>query len=93
MCDKAFNKFFLHFFYIPDQYKTQEMLDWITSDDPFSIRYVPDRYKTHQICDKAVNDFLAALKFVPDCFVTNKILKYYCFVSRWKYTLLKWWFW
>ena len=34
------------------------------------------------MCDKAVNDFLAALKFVPDCFVTNKILKYYCFVSR-----------
>ena len=46
MCDKAFNKCFLAFFYIPVRYKTQELCDGITSEDPFSIRYVPDQYKT-----------------------------------------------
>ena len=49
MCDKALNNFFFFFFcifFIPDQYKTQEMCDRIISEDPFSIRYVPDQYKT-----------------------------------------------
>ena len=64
MCNKAFNKSFFKFFYIPDQYKTQKMFDRIISNEPFSIRYVPDQYKTKQICDKAVDDCLTALKWV-----------------------------
>ena len=36
-CYKAFNKCFLAFFYILDWYKTQEMCDRITSDDPFCL--------------------------------------------------------
>ena len=66
MLDKAFNKYFLAFFYIPDQYKTQEMYRKIISDNPFSMRYVPDQCKTQQMCDKAFDDSLAALKFVTE---------------------------
>ena len=61
-------------FYVPDQYKNQEMCDRIISD-PFSTTYVLDQYKSQQICDKAVDDCLASLKFVPDCFVTIKMIK------------------
>ena len=64
MCDKAFNKYFLAFLYISDQYKTPEMCKWIIYDNSFSIRYVPDQYKTQQMCGKAVDDSLGALKFV-----------------------------
>ena len=42
MCDKAFNKCFPAFFYIPDWYETQEMCDRVISGDPFSLRYVPE---------------------------------------------------
>ena len=65
------NKCFLaySFFYISDQYKTQEMCDRIISDDPFSIRCVPSQYKTQQMCDKAI--YVAALKCVPDWLITS----------------------
>ena len=66
LCDKAS-------FYIPDQYKTQEICDRIISEVPFSIRYVPGQYKTYEMCDEAIDDCLAALKFVPDWFVTSQI--------------------
>ena len=46
MCDKAFNKYFLAFIYIPDLYKTQEMCDRDISEDPFTLVYCPDKYKT-----------------------------------------------
>ena len=74
-CDKGFNKSFLAFFYIPDQYKTQEVCSSIIPDDPFSLRHVLDQYKTQKMCDKAVDDCLAALKFVPDWFVASKMIK------------------
>ena len=75
MCDKAFNKCFLAFFYIPDQYQTEEMCDRFISDDPFSLRYVPSQHKTQQMCDKAVDDCLAGLNFLPDWFVTSIMIK------------------
>ena len=46
MCDKAVNRRFLAFTYIPDQYKTQEMCDRAIYEDPFILVSCPDRYKT-----------------------------------------------
>ena len=45
---KAFNKSFIAFIYIPDQYKTQKMCDRIIYEDAFLIGYAPDQYKTQQ---------------------------------------------
>ena len=56
----------LHFFYIPDYYKTQEMYDRFISDDPFSLRYIPEKYETQQMFDETVDDFLPTLNFVFD---------------------------
>ena len=65
----------LHFFYIPDHYKTQEMCDRFISDDPFSLRYIPEKYKTQQMFHETVDDFLPTLNFVFDWFVTSKMIK------------------
>ena len=35
MCDKVVNIYFFVLNSIPDQYKTQEMFDWVISKDPF----------------------------------------------------------
>ena len=40
MCDKAVNKSFIVFYFIPDWYKTQEMCDRVVSEDPFLIVYL-----------------------------------------------------
>ena len=66
---------FLHFFYITDQYKIQEICNGITYDDPFPIKYVPDQWMTQNICDKAHDDCLAPLKYAPDWFVTSTMIK------------------
>ena len=65
----------LHFFYIPDHYKTQEMYDRFISGDPFSLRYIPEKYETQQMFDETVDDFLPTLNFVFDWFVTSKMIK------------------
>ena len=75
MCDKAVNRYFLTFVYIPNQCKTQEMCDRVISEHPFLIVYCLDKYKTRKICNKAVDNCLAALKFILDWFVTNKMLE------------------
>ena len=62
-------------FCITDLYKTQEICDRITFEDPFSIRYVRDQYKTQQMYDEAVDYCLAVLKFVPDWIVASKMSK------------------
>ena len=72
MCDKAFNKCFIVFNDILDQYKTQKMCHSFISEDPFAIN---STNKTQQMCHKAVDDCLVALKFVPDWFVTSKMIK------------------
>ena len=46
MCDKAVNRCFLVFPYIPDSCKTQEMRDRAIYEDPFMLVYCPNRYKT-----------------------------------------------
>ena len=45
-CDKAVNRCYFAFNYIPDQYKTPEMCDRVVSKDPFLIVYCPDKYIT-----------------------------------------------
>ena len=62
-------------FCITDLYKTQEICDRITFEDPFSIRYVREQYKTQQMYDEAVDYCLAVLKFVPDWIVASKMSK------------------
>ena len=62
MCDKVFNKRFLVFIYISDQYKTQEKCDSFISEDPFVIRYALDQYKTQQICNEAVGFLIGLLQ-------------------------------
>ena len=39
MCDKVVNIYFFVLNSIPDQYKTQEMFDWVISKDPF-MKYI-----------------------------------------------------
>ena len=51
MCDKAVNKFFFVFDFIPDQYNIQEMFDTAVSNDPFLIVYCPDKYKTQSFTE------------------------------------------
>ena len=51
MCDKAVNKFFFVFDFIPDQYNIQEMCDTAVSNDPFLIVYCPDKYKTQSFTE------------------------------------------
>ena len=41
--DKAANKCFLLFSYIPVRYKTQEMCDRVIFEDPFMLVYCPDK--------------------------------------------------
>ena len=90
MCDKSVNRCFFVFYSIPDQCKIQEICDTVVSEDPSLIVYCPDKYKTQRLCDEAVDECLAALELVPDWFVNNEMIKkrFYCFVCRWKYTLL-----
>ena len=74
MCDKVFDRYFV-FDSVPDQCKTQEMCNKISSEDPFQLRYCHDTHKTQEMCNKVDGDFLPALKFVPDWFVTSKKIK------------------
>ena len=66
--------FFL-FYYISDQYKTQEIYNLAVSSYPFLIVCCPDKYLTQKMCDEAIDHFLAALKLIPDWFVTSKMIK------------------
>ena len=54
--DKALNDFFLAFFKIFDQYKTQEMCDRIISDDSFPEHMFLINM-TQQMCDETVDSF------------------------------------
>ena len=75
---------------IPNQYKTQEMCSRVVSEDPFLIVYCPDKCKTQRLRFEAVDGSLAALKLVFHWFVKSKMIKnIYCFVRKWKYTLLE----
>ena len=65
------------------------MWDRVVSEHPFRIVYYPNKYETQRTCDEAVDDSLAALKLLPNWFVTSKMTRnLYCFVHKWKYTLL-----
>ena len=66
MWDKAVNKYFLAFIYIPDRYKTQEMCGRVISEDLLKLLYCPGQYKTQKMCDEAIDDCLGALKLFPD---------------------------
>ena len=54
--DKAVNKCFFVFDFIPDLYKTQEMFDRVVSKHPFLIVYFSDKYKTQRICNVSGDD-------------------------------------
>ena len=77
MCDRAVNRCFFVFHFIPDQYKSQEMCDTVVFDDPVLIVYYPDKYITQKMCDEAVDDTIATLKFIPDCFTSKMIEKHF----------------
>ena len=75
MCNKAVNKCFLLFDYIPDQYKAQEIRERVVPEDPFLMVYCHDKYKTQRMCNEPVDDCLATLKFIPEWFFTSKMIK------------------
>ena len=77
MWDKALNKFFLAFFYIPDWCKTLEICNSIICEDPFSVRYVLGQYKTQQMRDKAVDDCLGALEVASFGLLQIKGVKFF----------------
>ena len=41
-------------FYVPDQYKTQEMYNEAVEKSPEALGFVSDQYKTQEMCNKAV---------------------------------------
>ena len=75
MCDKAVNRCFLTFTYIPDRYETREMWDRTIPKDYFMLVYCPDEHKTQKTSDGAVDVCLVVLKLIPDWFFTSKMLE------------------
>ena len=68
MCDKAFHKSFIAFFYILDRYKTQEMCDRITFEC----------YKTQKMFDKAFNkSFFVFFIFLIDVKLKHCVTEYF----------------
>ena len=63
----------LSFWFVPDQYKTQEMWNKAVQRYPWALRYVPDQYKTQEMCNKAVEKSPRMLEHVPDQFVTQQM--------------------
>ena len=49
---------------VPYQYKTQQLCDKTTANNPYMLKNFIGRYKTHEMCDKAGDDFLPAKKIV-----------------------------
>ena len=60
---------------VPDRYKTQQLRDRVTSENPFMLKFCLDRYKTYEMCDEAVDDCLSAIKFIPGWFVADKMIR------------------
>ena len=59
--------------FVPDQYKTQEMWNREVQRDPWRLKQVPDQYKTQEMCNETVQRVPRVLKFVPDQFVTQEM--------------------
>ena len=49
MCDKAFNKSFLAYFYILDEYKTQQISDKAVDDCLDALKFVLDWFDTSKM--------------------------------------------
>ena len=67
------------FFYVPDEFKTQEMLEVVVKAKmvvlvAFLICY-PDEFKTQEMCTKALQEDPDIFKYAPDWFVTAGMLE------------------
>ena len=60
---------------MPDQYRTQEIRDFVVSLKSFLTIFCPDKYVTQRMCDKVVHDSLALPKILLDRFTLSKIIK------------------
>ena len=58
--------------YVPDQYKTQQMLDKVILENGGTLESVPVWYKTQEMCDKAVDNYAYALEIVSDYYNAQK---------------------
>ena len=63
----------LSIWFVPDQFKTQEMWNKTVQSYPWALKYVPDQYKTQEMCNEAVEKKPRVLRFVPDQFVTQEM--------------------
>ena len=63
----------LNIWYVPDQYKTQEMCNEVVEKSPYALSYVPDHFVTQEMCNEAVEKSPWMLEHVPNQFVTQKM--------------------
>ena len=43
-------------YFVPDQYRTQEILNEVVRTEPLLLQYVPDHLKTLEMCEGPVED-------------------------------------
>ena len=67
-CNKAVDRCFIVFDFIPNRYKTNEMCDRVVSKNSFKLMYCVNRF-----CNEAVS--LPALNFILDWVFTSKYIK------------------
>ena len=63
----------LNIWYVPNQFKTQEMWNREVQSDPWMFEYVPDQHKAQEMCNEAVKKSPEVLSFVADQYKTQEM--------------------
>ena len=63
----------LSIWFVPDQFKTQEMWNKTVQSYPWALKCVPDQYKTQEMCNEAEQSDPEVLEYVPDQYKTQEM--------------------
>ena len=70
-------------YFVPDQYRTQEMCNDAVRTEPHSLEYVPDHLKTQKMCNKSVSLDPYLFFKVPDKFLMVEMCERAVIYAHW----------